>query len=65
MTNNLPWCSTKVDRNGEHISGQGNWGNCDETCPLPTDDKNKSDEKETESGLLYQYLKLKSEKGTV
>ena len=61
-TNNLPWCSTKVDKKGKHIShrnrwlfsdfysisnsNQGNWGNCDETCPLPTD------EKETDSGLL-------------
>jgi len=32
-TNNLPWCSTKVDDIGDHITG--NWGNCDETCPLP------------------------------
>ena len=34
-TNNKPWCSTKVDEAGYHIGGEGNWGNCDETCPLP------------------------------
>ena len=35
VTNNLPWCSTKIDETGYHIGGEGNWGNCDETCPLP------------------------------
>ena len=45
MSHNLPWCSTKVDEKGNHISYQKKWGNCDETCPLPTDGK------ETESGL--------------
>ena len=48
-----PWCSTKVDERGKHISGQRNWGNCDKTCPLPSDDKNKSDEKGTNPGLLF------------
>ena len=52
LTNNLPWCSTKVDKRGNHIGSKGNWGNCDETCPLPPDDKIKSDEKETDPGLL-------------
>ena len=28
-----PWCSTKVDNNGAHISGQGKWGYCDPDCP--------------------------------
>ena len=27
------WCSTKVDSNGNHITGQGNWGHCDSKCP--------------------------------
>ena len=27
-----PWCSTKVE-NGQHIAGQGNWGNCGPDCP--------------------------------
>ena len=53
QTNNLPWCSTKVNTRGEHIGGQGNWGNCDKTCPLPPDDKNKSDEKEKDLGLFF------------
>ena len=38
---NTRWCSTKVDKNGNHINaGQGNfhlppynWGICDSSCP--------------------------------
>ena len=32
-----PWCSTKVDANGNHISGGKNWGVCDDqdNCPIP------------------------------
>ena len=56
LTNNLPWCSTKVDKRGKHISGKGHWGNCDETCRLPPDEKNKSDEKETNPGLLINMF---------
>ena len=26
-----PWCSTKVDDNGQHITG--NWGDCGPDCP--------------------------------
>ena len=26
------WCSTKVDDNGIHISGGGNWGYCNTKC---------------------------------
>jgi len=26
------WCSTKVDSNGNHITGQGNWGHCNSKC---------------------------------
>ena len=51
-TNHLPWCSTKVDKKGRHISSRGNWGNCDKTCPLPPDDKNNSDEKGTNQSML-------------
>ena len=30
-----PWCSTKTDDNGNHISGQGVYGDCiDESCPI-------------------------------
>ena len=28
-----PWCSTKVDNNGDHIEGGGYWGDCSEECP--------------------------------
>ena len=30
---NQPWCSLKVDENGEHVSGQGRWGVCGKHCP--------------------------------
>ena len=29
------WCSTKVDNNGNHTVGQGNWGYCHYNCPIP------------------------------
>merc|ERR1712241_1456918 len=39
------WCSTKVDRELNHIGGQGNWGYCNLDCPGPappvTQRKNK------------------------
>jgi len=28
-----PWCSTKVDQYGIHISGAGEYGNCPQDCP--------------------------------
>ena len=33
-SNGDPWCSTKVDDDGVHISGQGNWGGCSQACPV-------------------------------
>lgn len=30
-----PWCSTKVDDVGDHISG--NWGDCSQDCPFEVD----------------------------
>ena len=27
------WCSTKVDKDQEHVAGQGNWGFCRPSCP--------------------------------
>ena len=27
----FPWCSTKVDQDGVHVAGQGEWGKCDMT----------------------------------
>ena len=56
VTNNLPWCYTN--------EGRGNWGNCDETCPLPPDEKNNSDEKEADSGLLINMYNKNQKKGT-
>ena len=32
LNGGTPWCSTKVDSNGQHTSGF--WDNCQETCPL-------------------------------
>ena len=32
--NGDPWCSTKVDNDGVHIGGQGNWGVCSQACPV-------------------------------
>ncbi len=29
-----PWCSTRVDADGRHVSGDGQWGYCDATCRL-------------------------------
>ena len=31
-----PWCSTKVDESGVHVSGgvPENWGDCDPECPF-------------------------------
>ena len=31
---NGAWCSTKVDTDGKHVSGNGNWGNCASKCPI-------------------------------
>ena len=26
------WCSTKVDKNGDHVQNQGQWGHCSDQC---------------------------------
>ena len=31
--NNELWCSTKVDRNGNHVVGQNQYGYCNKFCP--------------------------------
>ena len=33
MESGLDWCSTKVDGQGDHVSGQGHWGVCGVECP--------------------------------
>ena len=30
---NRKWCSTKVDNRGNHITGKGKFGFCEEACP--------------------------------
>ena len=40
------WCSTAVDNRGNHITGKGNFGFCEESCP-----KHK-----TPSKSFYIYL---------
>ena len=30
-----PWCSTRVDKKGNHISGGGHYGDCQRHCPMP------------------------------
>ena len=32
---NKAWCSTAVDNEGLHISGQGKWGHCGPSCYIP------------------------------
>ena len=32
-SDNLAWCSTKVDQAGNHVTGQKAYGPCEETCP--------------------------------
>jgi low density lipoprotein-related protein 2 len=40
LTEHMAWCSTLVDATGQHVGGQGKWGNCGEGCPVPPDDRN-------------------------
>ena len=35
-TENKPWCSTLVDDAGNHVTGQGSYGNCGPQCPAPS-----------------------------
>ena len=29
-----PWCSVKVDDKGHHVENEGNWGYCNDFCPI-------------------------------
>ena len=29
-----PWCSVKVDDMGHHVENEGNWGYCNDFCPI-------------------------------
>jgi hypothetical protein len=31
------WCSTRVDGNGNHVAGQGVYGDCSQGCPIHDD----------------------------
>jgi len=33
-TNNKAWCSTQVDKFGNHVRGREKWGNCGQDCPF-------------------------------
>ena len=46
LTEHKAWCSTLVDETGHHVGGQGKWGNCGPSCPIPPDNRNKG------SGIL-------------
>ena len=39
LTDHKPWCSTLVDDSGNHVEGQGKWGNCGTDCSIPPDDR--------------------------
>ena len=39
------WCSTKINDEGVHISGEGFWGCCNDVCP-----------KDNEKGMLISIL---------
>ena len=32
----VPWCSTKTNGDGQHIGGDGNWGECTKGCKKVT-----------------------------
>jgi hypothetical protein len=52
-----PWCSTKVDGNGNHVPSGGFWGHCGQDC-----DENQSAVQKAElafgEGKLYLHLHL-------
>ena len=39
VDNTKTWCSTKIDENGVHVSGQGAYGFCSSTCPKHVEDQ--------------------------
>ena len=34
FSDGIPWCSTKVDENGNHISKKGHWSYCSDSCAI-------------------------------
>ena len=53
LDNDGAWCSTEVDDDGVHVSGQGKWGICGPGCPI-----RKYFEKHFSNQRTYQKLKL-------
>ena len=41
-TDYKPWCSTKVDKAGHHVTRQSKWGNCGLDCPISPDNRNET-----------------------
>ena len=54
------WCSTKVDDNGEHLSGGGNYGFCDRECMISSTHKVKdvkdNSDREYEIFHVHNYV---------
>ena len=38
-THHKPWCSTLVDKAGNHVRRQSKWGNCGPDCPISPDNR--------------------------
>ena len=59
-----PWCSTKVDLDGKHISGQGLYGDCPDSCKTQNNN-NISNYLAVENILLNPHLRKYIESGTI
>ena len=64
------WCSTKVNSEGDHIAGQGEWGHCAADCPSAWQRTNPdcrelevSDQVDNLSSGLYSFDKNQSHEG--
>ena len=59
------WCSTKVDSNGKHVGGEGNWGYCNlinGICPKGPVDKETILIKVVETVQEQQKIGLEKQK---
>ena len=51
------WCSIKVDDNGVHINGEGNWGYCNEYCKLILNGTDREDRKQqVDDGIVMNSV---------
>ena len=55
-----PWCSTLTDERGQHVSGQGKWGNCAPECLETTSRKRNSSLRKRSTCLCYLHHSEKS-----